>query len=75
VYKVVALQPHCSSQLNHQLPSSPIAIHRSITMTAFLCKYKVALLEHMKSIPDAPATNDKDYTVWGRQFVDIAVSR
>jgi hypothetical protein len=43
-------------------------------MTAFLRKYKVALLDHMKSMPDAPAADDEDYTVWGRQFVDIAVS-
>jgi hypothetical protein len=43
-------------------------------MTAFLCKSRVALLEHMKSIPDAPAADDEDYIMWGRQFVDIAVS-
>jgi hypothetical protein len=44
-------------------------------MTAFLRKYKVALLEHMKTIPDAPAADDEDYVVWGRQFIDIVVSR
>jgi hypothetical protein len=43
-------------------------------MTAFLCKSKVALLEHMKTIPDAPAADNKDYVVWGQQFIDIAVS-
>jgi hypothetical protein len=43
-------------------------------MTAFLRKSKVALLEHMKTMPDAPVADDEDYTVWGRQFVDIAVS-
>jgi hypothetical protein len=43
-------------------------------MTAFLCKSRVALLELMKAIPDAPATDDEDYVVWGRQFIDIAVS-
>jgi hypothetical protein len=42
-------------------------------MTAFLRKSKVVLLDHMKSMPDAPAADDEDYTVWGRQFVDIAV--
>jgi hypothetical protein len=35
-------------------------------MTAFLRKSKVALLEHMKSIPDAPATEDEDYIVLGK---------
>jgi hypothetical protein len=44
-------------------------------MSAFIRKYKVALLEHMKSIPDAPGAEDEDYTVWGKQFVEIAVSR
>jgi hypothetical protein len=43
-------------------------------MTAFLCKSKVALLEHMKSIPDAPAADDEDYVVWGQRFFDITVS-
>jgi hypothetical protein len=35
-------------------------------MTAFLWKSKVALLEHMKSIPDAPAAEAEDYVVWGK---------
>jgi hypothetical protein len=44
-------------------------------MTAFIRKSKVVLLEHMKSIPDAPAAEDEDYIVWGKRFVEIAVSR
>jgi hypothetical protein len=44
-------------------------------MTTFLRKSKVALLKLMKAIPDAPAVDDEDYTIWGRQFVDIMVSR
>jgi hypothetical protein len=44
-------------------------------MTAFLRKSKVALLEHMKLIPDAPAAADEDYIVWGQRFIDITVSR
>jgi hypothetical protein len=44
-------------------------------MTAFIRKAKVALLEHMKTIPNTPAAEDEDYLVWGRQFVDIVVSR
>jgi hypothetical protein len=43
-------------------------------MTAFLRKSKVVLLEHMKTIPDAPAADNEDYVIWGRQFIDIAVS-
>jgi hypothetical protein len=44
-------------------------------MTAFIHKSKVVLLEHMKSIPNAPAAEDEDYIVWGKQFVEITVSR
>jgi hypothetical protein len=66
VYKVFVLQPHCSSQLNHQLPSTLIAFHRSIIMSVFICKSKVALLKHMKSIPDVSAADDKDYVIWGK---------
>jgi hypothetical protein len=60
------------------LPATSINSNRTlspINMTAFLRKSKVTLLEHMKSIPDVPAADDKDYVVWGQQFVDIAVSR
>jgi hypothetical protein len=35
-------------------------------MTAFICKSKVVLLEHMKAIPDAPDADDEDYAVWGK---------
>jgi hypothetical protein len=44
-------------------------------MTAFLRKSKAALLEHMKSMPDAHITEEEDFVVWGRQFIDIMVSR
>jgi hypothetical protein len=44
-------------------------------MTAFICKAKAALLDHMKAIPDAPGADDEDYIVWGKQFVEITVSR
>jgi hypothetical protein len=50
---------HHNSFLNsHQLPIA-------LTMTAFLQKLKVALLELMKAIPDAPGTDNEDYTMWG----------
>jgi hypothetical protein len=60
------------------LSSTPIiANHNSSlnNMTAFIRKSKVVLLEHMKSIPDAPAADNKDYIVWGCRFIEIAVSR
>jgi hypothetical protein len=44
-------------------------------MTTYIRKSKVALLEHMKSIPDAPVATDEDYIIWGKRFVEIAVSR
>jgi hypothetical protein len=75
MYKVVTLRLHCTSQLFHQLPSSPNRTKSLSTMTAFLQKSKVVLLEHMKSIPNAPATEDEDYIVWGKRFVEIVVSR
>jgi hypothetical protein len=43
-------------------------------MTTFLRKCKVALLDHMKAIPDAPGADDEDYIIWGKQFIEIVVS-
>jgi hypothetical protein len=37
-----------------------------INVTAFIRKSKAVLLEHMKSIPDAPDTDNEDYIVWGK---------
>jgi hypothetical protein len=64
---LIATLPATSIISNHMLSL--------INMTAFFRKYKVALLKHMKTIPDAPTADDEDYVVWGRQFVDIMVSR
>jgi hypothetical protein len=44
-------------------------------MTAFLCKSKAALLNHMKTLPNAHIADEEDFVAWGRQFVDAAVSR
>jgi hypothetical protein len=54
-------------------------------MTAFLRKSKVALLKHMKSIPDAPAANDahgkREWVEWAgktlmpRLHAQIAMER
>jgi hypothetical protein len=43
-------------------------------MSAHLLKTKTALLDHMKTLPDAHITAEEDFVVWGRQFVDAAVS-
>jgi hypothetical protein len=43
-------------------------------MTAYLHKAKTALLDHMKTLPDAHITAEEDFVAWGRQFVAAAVS-
>jgi hypothetical protein len=43
-------------------------------MTSFLHKSKVAILDLLKSLPDAYIAEEKDFEVWGRQFVDAVVS-
>jgi hypothetical protein len=43
-------------------------------MTAHLLKTKTALLDMMKTLPDAHITAEVDFVAWGRQFMDVAVS-
>jgi hypothetical protein len=43
-------------------------------MTAFLHKSKAAILDHMKSMPDAHVAEEEDFVMWGRQFIDVAIS-
>jgi hypothetical protein len=43
-------------------------------MTPFLHKSKVAIIELLKLLPDAHIAEEKDFEVWGRQFVDAVVS-
>jgi hypothetical protein len=43
-------------------------------MTAFLRKSKASILELMKLIPDVHIAEEEDFVMWGRQFVNIAVS-
>jgi hypothetical protein len=60
------------------LSSTSIISNRNsslINMTTFIRKSKVVLLKHMKPIPDVPAADDEDYIIWGKHFVEIAVSR
>jgi hypothetical protein len=59
---------HHNSLINsHRIPSL-------ITMTAFLLKSKASILDLMKSMPDAHITEEEDFVMWGRQFVDVAIS-
>jgi hypothetical protein len=44
-------------------------------MTSFLRKSKVAILNLLKSLPDAHIAEEKDFEIWGRQFVNAVVSR
>jgi hypothetical protein len=44
-------------------------------MTAFLCESKAAILELMKMLPNAHIAEEEDFVAWGRNFVEIAVSR
>jgi hypothetical protein len=43
-------------------------------MTAHLLKTKTALLNMMKTLPNAHIAAEVDFVAWGRQFVDVAVS-
>jgi hypothetical protein len=43
-------------------------------MTAHLLKTKTALLDMMKTLPDAHIAAKVDFVAWGRQLVDVTVS-
>jgi hypothetical protein len=43
-------------------------------MTAHLLKTKTALLDMMKTLPNAHIATEVDFVAWGRQFVDVAIS-
>jgi hypothetical protein len=58
-------------------PATPINtnhISSPINMSAHLLKTKTALLDMMKTLPDAHIAAEVDFVAWGRQFVDVAVS-
>jgi hypothetical protein len=44
-------------------------------MSAHLLKTKAALLDLVKSLPEAHIAEESDFIAWGRQFVDVAVSQ
>jgi hypothetical protein len=44
-------------------------------MSSHLLKTKAALLDLMKTLPDAHIAAEVDFVAWGRQFVDAAVSQ
>jgi hypothetical protein len=66
VYKVVALRPHCSSQLFQQLPSSLNRTTPLSTMTSHLLKTKTMLLNLMKMLPKVHIAKEADFVAWGR---------
>jgi hypothetical protein len=43
-------------------------------MSAHLLKTKAALLDLMKSLPEAHIAEESDFITWGRQFIDATVS-
>jgi hypothetical protein len=43
-------------------------------MTSFLHKSKAAILDLLKSLPAIHMAREKDFEVWGHQFVDAVVS-
>jgi hypothetical protein len=78
LFPQVQIRRAAATSLITSLPSTPIIYNRTsilINMPAFLRKSKVALLEHMKSLPDVHVAKEQDFVVWGHKFVNIAVSR
>jgi hypothetical protein len=57
-----------SPYIHHLIPSP-------IRMTAFLCKSKAAILELMKTLPNAHIAEEADFVAWGHRFVNLVVSR
>jgi hypothetical protein len=66
------LQPHGTSHLSNQLPSSN---NHTPAMTLFLRKSKAAIMDLLKSLPAVHMAEEKDFEVWGHQFVAAVVSR
>jgi hypothetical protein len=56
------------------LSSTPIIANHFFNMTAHLLKTKTALLDMMKTLPDAHIVEEADFVAWGRQFIDATVS-
>jgi hypothetical protein len=44
-------------------------------MMFFLCKSKATILDLLKSLPAAHIAEEKDFEVWGHQFVNAMVSQ
>jgi hypothetical protein len=66
VYKVIALRPHCSSQLFQQLPSSLNRTTSLPAMTSHLLKTKTTLLDLMKTLPEAHIAEEANFVAWGQ---------
>ena len=44
-------------------------------MSDLLAEPKLAVLEQMKTLPEAPMAEDEDFEVWGKRFCEVLVSR
>jgi hypothetical protein len=44
-------------------------------MSDLLAEPKLAILEQMKTLPEAPMAEDEDFAVWGKRFCEVLVSR
>jgi hypothetical protein len=63
---LITTQPATSIITNHISPHT--------NMSAQLLKTKAALLNLVKSLPEAHIAEESDFVAWGQQFVDVAVS-
>jgi hypothetical protein len=44
-------------------------------MTSYLCKFKAMILDLLKSPPAMHMAEEKDFKMWGHQFVNAVVSQ
>jgi hypothetical protein len=44
-------------------------------MSAHLLKTKAALLDLVKSLPEAHIAEESDFVAWGRQFIDVVINQ
>jgi hypothetical protein len=78
MYKVITLRPHCKSLLSHQPLHRQKHASYSIStpiMMSFLHTSKATILNLLKSLPATQIAEEKDFEVWGCQFVDTVVNQ
>jgi hypothetical protein len=44
-------------------------------MSDLLIEPKLAVLDHMKALPEAPMADNVDFEVWGMRFCEVLVSQ